>query len=259
MKPSWLQCWNQRLQICNLQSTLLPCPVSLWLSFLRTLPPPPTHAHISFATIKHSRVVNMLRKNKRLLAMAGQNAPQWEQEVPRGTDGKEAFGVTQTKAQSQLHHYQLGESRHVRSTQAVLPTSIYESIDKKMPSYRWLWEHRGSLPSNTIQETTSTCRVACGKCSLFYRVLVLGGVRWSPRTSLQFPPLGWGIQTLGASIILHTPFPALNVLLGAHFTFNFEDRKKTTLIVLRRMENGDSQWHTSIMCTSLRVCHTQTI
>lgn len=136
MKPSWLQCWNQRLRIYNLPSTLLPCPVSLWLSFLRTLPPSPTHAHISFSTIKHSQVVSMLRKKKKkknlLLAMAGQRVPQWEQEeVPRGADGKEAFGVTQTKVQSQLHHCQLGESRHVRRTPAVLPTSMYESIDRK--------------------------------------------------------------------------------------------------------------------------------
>lgn len=110
-----------------------------------------------------------------------------------------------------------------------------------MPSYRWLWEHGGSLPRNTIQETTSTCRVACGKRSRFYSFLVPGGVRWSTRTSLQFAPLGVGIQRLGAPIILGTPFPALNVLLGAHLTFNFEARKKTTLVVLRRMEHGDSQ------------------
>lgn len=110
-----------------------------------------------------------------------------------------------------------------------------------MPSYRWLWEHRGSLPSNTVQETSSTCGVACGKCSHFHWFLVLGGVRWSTRTSLQFSPLGLGIQRLGATIILDTPFPALNILLGAHLTFNVEDRKKTTLVVLRRMEHGDSQ------------------
>lgn len=68
--------------------------------------------------------------------MAGQSVPQGEQEeAPHGPDGKEAFGVTQTKVQSQLHHCQLRESRHVSSTLAVLPTSMYESIDRKrLPS-----------------------------------------------------------------------------------------------------------------------------
>lgn len=121
-----------------------------------------------------------------------------------------------------------------------------------MPSYRWLWEHRGSLPRNTIQETTSTCRVACGKRSSFYWFLVPGGVRWSTRTSLQFAPLGVGIQRLGASIILDTPFPALNVLLGAHLTFNFEDEENHS----HRFKKNGAQWLTSdtlLLCARLCV------
>lgn len=62
-------------------------------------------------------------------------------------DGKEAFGVTQTKVQSQLHHYQLGKPRHVRSTLAVLPPSMCESIDRKC------------LPTGGCENVEEACQV----------------------------------------------------------------------------------------------------
>lgn len=62
-------------------------------------------------------------------------------------DGKEAFGVTQTKVQSQLHHYQLGKPRHVRSTLAVLPPSLCESIDRKR------------LPTGGYENIEEACQV----------------------------------------------------------------------------------------------------
>lgn len=73
-------------------------------------PFPNTCTHLFFhnKTLTGSKHAENNKKKKKTapsLAMDGQRVPQWEQEeVPHGTDGKEAFGVTQTRVQSQLHH-----------------------------------------------------------------------------------------------------------------------------------------------------------
>ena len=122
-----------------------------------------------------------------------------------------------------------------------------------MSSYRWLWERGGSLPRNTIQETTSTCRVACGK-TLPFLLIPCSRRREVEYTNLFTVRTPWSRNTeTGCFNYPRHTISCTKCLAGSPFDFQFWRQKENHS---RRFKKNGARWLTSdtlLLCARLCV------